>query len=148
MLPENRVPSRRRFQLEVVALAAAACAACGVRTTTTRLNPSYQRAPTCADAINVYTSRKDVPKDYYELAWIQGSGNSIYTGEGKIEDQIKNGAAKVGANAIILNPATETGSVVKVLGAALGANTATTKVSALAIYMPGDAARVRAQCGR
>jgi hypothetical protein len=37
---------------------------------------------------------------------------------------------------------------VKVLGAALGANTASQKVSALAIYMPADAGRVRAQCGR
>ena len=137
----------RMLRFIPVALALAWFSACGVKTTTTKINPSYSRAPTCADAILVYQSRADVPHDYYELAFIQASGNSVYTTDGKLEDQVRNNAAKVGASAIILNPAQETRSTVKVLGAALGANTATTKVSALAIYMPADAARVRQQCG-
>jgi hypothetical protein len=131
-----------------VALAVATISACGVRKTTTRLNPSYSRAPTCEEAIEVFNHRKDVPHDYYELAFIQASGNSVYTSEGKLEEQVRIGAAKVGANAVIINPSEATDSPVKVLGAALGANTAAQKVSALAIYMPADAGRVRAQCGR
>jgi hypothetical protein len=135
-------------RIVAVALAAATISACGVRKTTTRLNPSYSRAPTCEEAIEVFNRRKDVPHDYYELAFIRASGNSVYTTEGKLEEQIRIGAAKVGANAVIINPSEETSSPVKVLGAALGANTASQKVSALAIYMPADAGRVRAQCGR
>src|ERR1700693_828356 len=123
----------------------AACA--GVKKTTTDINPNMSRAPTCAAAIAVYNSRADVPYDYYELAWIQASGNSVWTTDNQLQTQIRNGAAKVGANAVIVNPVTQAKSTVKILGAAVGANSATAKASALAIYMPGDATRVRQACG-
>jgi len=88
-----------------------------------------------------------VPYDYYELAWIQASGNSVWTTDNQLQTQIRNGAAKVGANAVIVNPVSQSKSTVKVLGEVIGTSSATQKVSALAIYMPGDAARVRLACG-
>lgn len=124
---------------------ASACA--GVRKTTTDLNPNVNRAPTCAAAIAVYNSRADVPYDYYELAWLQAEGNSVWTTDNQLQQQIRNGAAKVGANAVIVNPVTQSKSTVKVLGEAIGSSSATQKQSALAVYMPGDAARVRSACG-
>src|SRR6202162_6290050 len=123
----------------------AACA--GVKKTTTDINPNMSRAPTCAAAIAVYNSRADVPYDYYELAWIQAEGNSVWTTDNQLQTQIRNGAAKVGANAVIVNPVMQSKSAVKVLGEAIGSKSATQKASALAIYMPGDAARVRTACG-
>ena len=136
--------------LKGIALACAlavgsACA--GVRKTTTDLNPSVNRASTCPAAIAVYNSRADVPYDYYELAWIQASGNSVWTTDNQLQTQIRNGAAKVGANAVIVNPVSQSKSTVKVLGEVIGTSSATQKASALAIYMPGDAARVRQACG-
>ena len=124
----------------------AACA--GVKKTTTDVNPSMNRAPTCAAAIAVYNSRADVPYDYYELAWIEASGNSVWTTDNQLQTQIRNGAAKVGANAIIVNPVEQAKSGVKVLGEVIGTKSATQKASALAIYMPGDASRVRTACGQ
>jgi len=136
--------------LKGIALACAlavgsACA--GVRKTTTDLNPSVNRPATCPAAIAVYNSRADVPYDYYELAWIEASGNSVWTTDNQLQTQIRNGAAKVGANAVIVNPVTQSKSTVKVLGEVIGTSSATQKASALAIYMPGDAARVRQACG-
>ena len=136
--------------LKGIALACAvavgsACA--GVKKTTTDLNPSVNRPSTCANAIAVYNSRADVPYDYYELAWIEASGNSVWTTDNQLQTQIRNGAAKVGANAVIVNPVTQSKSTVKILGEAIGANSATAKASALAVYMPRDAARVRQACG-
>ena len=122
-----------------------ACA--GVKKTTTAINPAMSRAPTCANAIAVYNSRADVPYDYYELAWIEAEGNSVWTTDNQLQTQIRNGAAKVGANGVIVNPVTQSKSTVKVLGEAIGAKSATQRASALAIYMPGDAARVRSSCG-
>ncbi len=131
-----------------VACAVAVASACaGVKKTTTDLNPSMSRPSTCAAAIAVYNSRADVPYDYYELAWIEASGNSVWTTDNQLQTQIRNGAAKVGANAIIVNPVTQSKSTVKILGEAIGTRSATQKASALAIYMPGDAARVRQACG-
>jgi hypothetical protein len=131
-----------------LACAIAAGSACaGVKKTTTDLNPSMSRAPTCAAAIAVYNSRSDVPYDYYELAWIEASGNSVWTTDNQLQTQIRNGAAKVGANAVVVNPVEQSKTTIKVLGEAVGAKSATQKASALAIYMPGDAARVRTACG-
>ena len=48
---------------------------------------------------------------------------------------------------MIVNPVEQSKSTVKVLGEAIGTSSATQKASALAIYMPGDAARVRTACG-
>jgi hypothetical protein len=131
-----------------LACALAAGSACaGVKKTTTDINPAMNRAPTCANAIAVFNSRDDVPYDYYELAWIEASGNSVWTTDNQLQTQIRNGAAKVGANAVIVNPVEQSKATVKVLGEAIGAKSATQKASALAIYMPGDAGRVRTACG-
>lgn len=121
--------------------------ACGVRTHTTQVSP-VTRAATCEDAIDVYTSRASVPRDYYEVAWISAEGNSVYTSDNKIVDQIRKKAADAGANAIIVNDFATTGATTKVIGAALGSSSADTKTSALAIYMPSEASRVTLKCGK
>lgn len=130
-----------------LALALAAGTACGVKKTTTEISPTAQRAPTCAEAITTYATRSEVPADYYELAFIEAEGNSVYTTDNKLQDQIRNGAAKVGASAVIVNPVEQSKTTVKVLGEAVGANTATQKASALAIYMPADQDRITQACG-
>jgi hypothetical protein len=122
-------------------------AACGVKKTTTDISPAMARAPTCAAAIAVYNSRADIPFDYYELAWIEAEGNSVWTTDNQLQTQIRNGAAKVGANAVIITPVEQSKATVKILGEAIGAKSATAKATALAVYMPSDAARVRTACG-
>jgi hypothetical protein len=127
--------------------ALAVASACGVKRTTTDVSPNMNRAPTCPAAIAVYNSRADVPFDYYELAWLEASGNSVWTTDNQLRASIRNGAAKVGANAVIVNPVTQAKTAVKVLGEAIGTKSATQKATGLAIYMPDDAARVRLACG-
>jgi hypothetical protein len=129
-----------------VALALAGTA-CGVKKQTTDLNPAVDRPATCADAVTTYSTRSDVPSDYYELAYVEAEGNSVYTSDNKLQEQVRNGAAKVGASAVIANPVEQSKSTVKVLGEALGMNSATGKASALAIYLPADRERVKQACG-
>jgi hypothetical protein len=125
-----------------------ATVACGVRTVTTDVNPRFSRGATCDEAVVVYASRNEVPYDYYELAFISAEANSVYTSDGQIAKQIRKKAAEVGANAVIGNPVQESKATVKVLGEAIGAQSATKKATALAIYMPTDSARVMSTCGR
>jgi hypothetical protein len=132
----------------IIAFGVLLASACGVRTQTTDLNPSSSRAATCDEAVDTYTSRAQVPHDYYEIAWISAEGNSVYTSDGKITAQVRKKAAEVGANAIIVNDFKETDATAKVIGAALGSASADAKVSALAVYMPAEAERVRLKCGR
>ena len=128
-------------------LALGVLSACGVRKTTTDVSPSMQRAATCANAITTYAARSDVPSDYYELAFIEAEGNSVYTTDHKLQEAVRNGAAKVGASAVITNPVDQSKATVKRLGEAVALSSATQKTGALAIYLPGDRARVKESCG-
>ena len=132
----------------VTIAAAAVMAGCGVKSKTTDLNTRVDRAATCEAVVVAYDSRADIPSDYYEVAFIEAEANSVYTTDKKINDQIRKRAAQVGATAILVNPVTESKSGIKVLGEALGTGSASSKASALAIYLPADAPRVTQLCGR
>lgn len=126
---------------------AAALSACGVKSATTDLNPRFSRPASCEAVIQTYASRAEIPSDYYELAWISAEGNSIYTTDNQLRTEIKKEAAKVGATAVIVNPVSEAKQGVKVLGEAIGANSATARATALAVYLPADDARLTQFCG-
>jgi hypothetical protein len=136
------ITSRTLIALSV----ATAISACGVRSKTTEMG-TLSRPASCEAVIQVFDSRADIPHDYYELAFIEAEGSGVYTTDKKIEDQIIKRAAQVGATAIVANPVKEAKTVVKRLGEALGTNSATTKASALAIYMPADNDRLAQLCG-
>ena len=121
-----------------------AMTACGARSHIVARNP-LTLAPTCADAVPVYSSDK-IPYDYYEIALISAEGNSVYTGNGDLLKSVRNQAARVGANGVVVDSLRATHTTVKVLGAALGGNDAERKAQAVAIWMPSDTARVREAC--
>jgi hypothetical protein len=136
------------MRITAAAIAATLLAACGVKTKTTELAGGGNRPATCEAVIEGYDSRADIPADYYEVGFIEAEANSVYTTDKKINDQIKKKAAQMGATAIIVNPVSEAKSGVKVLGEALGTGSASSKASALAIYIPAQAPRVTQLCGK
>jgi len=125
---------------------AAPLLACGARAQIAARNPALTLAPTCADAVPVYSDRDHVPYDYYEVALITAEGNSVYTGNGDLLKSVRNEAAGVGANGVVLDAMGASHTTVKVLGAAVGSNDAERKARAIAIWMPSDTARVREAC--
>lgn len=122
--------------------------ACGVKKSVTPISPAFAGAPTCPEAIVTYGDRSEIPSDYYEVAFIEAEGNSVYTTDNKLQEQVRLGAAKAGASAVVANPVSQAKTGVKVLGEAVGAKSATQKASALAIYLPADADRIRQVCGK
>lgn len=120
--------------------------ACGTRVHVAARNPALTLAPTCADAVPVYSDRDHVPYDYYEVALITAESNSVYTGNGDLLKSLRNEAAGVGANGVVIDALGASRATVKVLGAAVGANDAERKARAIAIWMPSDTARVREAC--
>jgi hypothetical protein len=137
----------RDFAL-VVNTTAFLCAltACGTRAHIVATNSALTLAPTCADAVPVYPSSDKVPYDYYEVAMITAKANSVYNGNGDLLKAIRNQAARVGANGVVIDSLGTTHATVKILGAALGGHDADRKASAIAIWMPSDTARVREAC--
>ena len=137
---------RARHLLEVIALTGSVTACGGTRSEIVARNPSLTLAPTCADAIKVFPSIDKVSYDYYEAALITAEGNSVYTGNGDLLKSVRNQAAAIGANGVVVDSLGATHATVKVLGAALGGRDAQRKARALAIWMPTDTARVREAC--
>lgn len=134
----------------IVALAFAAAlgsAGCGIKSKTVDVSPNMSRTPTCPNAVNVFNSRADVPNSYYELAWIEVQGNSVWTTDNQLTDKMKQRAAEVGANGLIANPVAQNKTGVAVLGEAVGAHSATQRASGLAIWMPAESDRVTLACG-
>jgi hypothetical protein len=126
-----------------------ACLVCACARTSSQIiarNSALTLAPTCADAVKVFPSTDKVPYDYYEAALITAEGNSVYTGNGDLLKSVRNQAASIGANGVVVDSPGATHATVKVLGAALGAHDADRKARALAIWMPSDTARVREAC--
>jgi hypothetical protein len=121
--------------------------ACGVKSRTVDMNPTFSRNPTCENAVAVYDGRADVPSSYYELAWIEVEGNSVWTTDNQMRDKMKKRAAEVGANGLIANPVQQNKVGVNVLGEAMGAHSATARASGLAIWIPADDDRTRLACG-
>jgi hypothetical protein len=122
----------------------------GCTTTKSRtvdVSPTVNRNPTCANAVTVFEGRAQVPTSYYELAWVETEGNSVWTTDNQMLQKMKTQAAAVGANGLIANPVQANKTGVNVLGEAVGAHTATARASGLAIWMPGQADRTRLACG-
>jgi hypothetical protein len=122
--------------------------ACGSHTSVIATNPSLALSPTCADAVRVYPGSDQVPYDYYEVALITTEANSVYNGNGDLLKAIRNKAAGLGANGVVVSSLAATHATVRVIGAAVGAGDADRKGRALAIWMPSDTARVREACQR
>jgi hypothetical protein len=119
---------------------------CATKAQIVTRNAELSLAPTCADAVTVFPSRDKIPYDYYEVALIAAEGNSVYVGNGDILKSVRNQAAGLGANGVLVDSLAATHATVKVLGAAVGGKDAERKAHAIAIWMPSDTARVRKAC--
>ncbi|HJQ09448.1 MAG TPA: hypothetical protein VJ840_00280 [Gemmatimonadaceae bacterium] len=121
-------------------------AGCAAKSSIVARNSALALASTCADAVTVFPSRDRVSYDYYEVALITAEGNSVYVGNGDLLKSVRNQAASVGANGVVVDSLGATHATVKVLGAAVGGRDAERKARVVAIWMPSDTARVRKAC--
>ncbi len=126
------------------AVAVAACTGIKVRNTV----PQHSFAPTCAEAVTVYQSFKEVPNNYYEVALITAEGNSVWTDDDEMVQRMRQRAATVGANGMVVDAIGTSATTVQLIGAALGTGDADRKGRAVAIHMPTHVARARAACQR
>jgi hypothetical protein len=123
-------------------------AGCGARTHVVATNPALSLSPVCADAVPVYPDAAHVPYDYYEIGLIAAEGNGVYTGQGDLLKSIRNEAAALGANGVIVDSLGTTHATAKIIGAAVGASSADRKGRAVAIWMPSDTTRVKEACAK
>ena len=141
-----------------VAPALAVFACHSVSTNASLIDPSLRLAKTCPAAIKLYTVPDRVQQPYREVALLNSSGKTSYSSESDMIKSMRERAATVGANGIILSGIDEPSAMAKLAGqvAQLGAEAAgqITQISAerkgkaVAIYVPADSTHSIAACAK
>ena len=137
-------------------LAIAACRT--VSTNASLMDPSLHLAKTCPVAVKLYTTPDRVEQPYREVALLNSVGQTSYSSESDLIKSMREKAAKVGANGIILDRIDEPSAMAKIAGqvAQIGADaagaitmiSAERKGRAMAIYVPADSARTITACAK
>jgi len=99
-----------------------------------RLGESISRPAIPWKQIKVYLSAEQVTGKYEEVALLMTTADTIWTSEKGMWNSMKKKAAKMGANAIILDAVSEPSAGAKVAGAFLGIGT-DRKGKAVAIFI-------------
>jgi len=109
------------------------------------MDNSLRLAPTCPDAVKMYSSPSAVGSTYQEVALLNSSANTGFTTEAGMMKSMRKKAAEVGANGIIMGNIDEPGAGAKVAAAVFGTG-AERKGKSVAIFVASDTARVRSFC--
>jgi hypothetical protein len=126
-----------------VAIVISACVS--VHTSATTLDPSVRLAKTCPLGVRIYTAPDRVASGYREVALLNSTADVTYSDEGDLFDSMREEAARVGANGIIVGGIDEPNAITKV-AADVAKTGAQRKGRALAIYVPADSAAATAAC--
>ena len=126
-----------------------------VSTNVSLMDPSWHLPHTCPAAVKLYMTPERVQTEYREVALLNSTGRTLDTSEGDMIKSMREKAAKVGANGIILNSIDEPKAATKVAAEATNVLTGyktdlspERKGHALAIYVAADSANARATCAQ
>jgi hypothetical protein len=119
-------------------------AAC-VHTNTTVLDAANIREPIDPADVIIYTTARKVPGEYEEIALLNSKADSASTSEAQMFKSMRKKAAKLGANAIILDAVSEPTVGAKIAAAVLFGTGAERKGKALAIYVIPGSKKTRRQ---
>ena len=129
-----------------------------VATDASLIDPTSRLAKTCLAAVKLYTVPERVQQPYREVALLNSTGKTSYSSESDMIKSMREKAATVGANGIILDNINEPSAMAKIAGqiAQVGADvtghvaeiSAERSGRAMAIYVPADSAQTIAACAR
>lgn len=128
----------KKFLLALFIVSFVFCSIACVTTKAVRLGDAIAGPVIPWQKVKVFRSADQVKVDYVEVALLVGSGDSIWTSEKGMWNSLKKKAAKLGANAIILDAESEPSAATKILGAALFGIGGQRKGKAIAIYIPPE----------
>jgi hypothetical protein len=133
----------KQFRSLLVAAFACGC----VKTNAALIDPSVQLARTCPAAVKLFTTPDRVGHPYREIAVLNAKGESNWSDEGDMIQSMREKAADVGANGIILSKIDEPSALTKVIGE-VAKTGSQRKGNAMAIYVPSDSTSNVSVCAR
>lgn len=121
--------------LGALAVALAGC----VSTSVTHLDSGVRLAPTTPDAVVLYRSASQVPGPYREIALLDSSGDVDLTSPAQMYKSMREQAAKIGANGVILGEVINPSSGAQVASWVFG-TPADRRTQAVAIFVTAPSA--------
>lgn len=110
-----------------------------ITTRSVQLGEYQKRAPVPWQKVAVYRTPDSVPGRYDEIALLTAKGDSLFTGQAAMWKSLQKKAAKLGANAIILEATAEPKDAAKIASAVLLGAGPARQGKAVAIYiLPPD----------
>lgn len=128
----------KRATLSSAALGLVLLLSACVQTNAVRLGAAPARPPVPEAQVVVYRSASQIPGRYEEVALLNSTGEATWTNEAKMFDSMRKKAAKLGANAIVLDAMSEPSAGAKVAAAVFGVGGAERKGKAIAVYVFPD----------
>ena len=116
-----------------------------VQTKAAVLDVSAQRGPICPNGVKIFPDTSTIGGPWEAVAMLTSTGSTSMTSVAGMMNSQRQKAAQVGANGVVLGKVNEPGAGAKVAGAFLGTGT-NRNGDAMAIYIPGDSARVQRAC--
>jgi hypothetical protein len=116
-----------------------------VSTNASLIDPSVHLARTCPAGIKLYTTPERVGQPYREVAILNAKGESNWSDEEDMIESMRDKAAELGANGIILSGIDEPSALTKVIGQ-VAKTGSQRKGKALAIYVPSDSTKTATAC--
>ena len=117
-----------------------------VTTNVARLGSGDPYKPVPVESVAVYRTAEQVPGKYEEVGLLNSKGGTGWSNEAEMVGSMRNAAAKMGANAIILDSITEPGAGAKVAAAIFGTGAERTgRAIAIRILAPVSGAAVASE---
>jgi hypothetical protein len=123
----------RQLSLAAVLVAGVSVAGC-VSTQATVLDHTMVRTEVDPTTVRIYRTAESVPGSYEEVALLNSRGDSLMTNERGMMESMRTKAAKLGANAIVLDAMSESAAVVQIAARLMDQRT-DRRSKALAIYV-------------
>lgn len=131
----------------VLALLLIAVTACWVRTQSALIDPSMKLVRLCPDGVKLFRSESEIDSPYRAVALLRAQASTSYSSEAAIIEALREKAADVGGNGVVLESVREPGALTQIIGEVAKTGTLR-KGDALAVYIPADSARVQVACSR
>ncbi|PTS84639.1 hypothetical protein DBR21_15450 [Caulobacter sp. HMWF009] len=114
-MAQEGLPKMRTLMVLAVAATLAGC----VSTNSTLLGAPQTLSAIAPGSVTFYRTPDQVLRPYSEVALLHASGDSLWTSEKAMFESMRKEAAKLGADAIILEPVQEPSTALKVAAAVL-----------------------------
>jgi hypothetical protein len=133
----------RVLRLILLTLAITACVT--VHTNSTLIDPSAHYAKTCPKSVKLYPNPDSIGRPYQHVALLNSTGEIKYSDEAEMFESMREEAAALGANGIVLGQFDEPGALSQI-----AANTTQVplkrRAQAMAIWVPSDAQHTASVC--